>query len=71
MHRMAVYSEFMQKIYIVFYRDDGNREDCSVYYCWLVKATSDAEAKLKVVAKGDIFEDQIERLVAEEHEVLE
>ena len=30
--------------YLVFYADDGNREDCSVYYSVLVKARNKATA---------------------------
>lgn len=32
------------KYFLVFYDDDGSREACSVFYSWLVKASSEEEA---------------------------
>lgn len=35
------------KYYLVFTPDDGNSEDCNVYYSYLVIANDEAEAKKK------------------------
>ena len=42
-----------QLLWIVFYKDEGNREDCSVYYCFHTLAKDKKEAIEKVAkAKG-------------------
>lgn len=46
-----------QKFYIVFYSDNGGREDCSVYYSWLTQATSKQAAIKKVIASEGLDQD--------------
>lgn len=39
------------KFFLVFYKDNGNREDCSVYYSWLTQAATRQAAIQKVAVK--------------------
>lgn len=41
-----------KKYYLVFYSDNGNREDCNVYYSWLTRAET-KRAAIKRVAERE------------------
>lgn len=47
----------MDKYFLVFYADNGGREDCSVYYSFLTKAASKTAAIEKVRTKEDLGPD--------------
>jgi hypothetical protein len=49
------YSKKHTSYYLVYSYDNGNREDCSTYYCELVKASSD---KIYVMKKIYIYIDE-------------
>lgn len=52
-----------QKSYwLVFFADNGSREDCSVYYSWLVRAASAEQAIARVIrdeGEGDFGAQQM------------
>jgi len=55
------------KYWIVFYNDEGNREDCSVFYSYLVKAKTKKGA-IKITAK--MCDEKPSRLDAVEQKVI-
>lgn len=49
------------KYFLVFYKDNGGREDCSVYYSWLViDKDNKQDAIKKVCDKYDIEEEYLD-----------
>ena len=55
-------------VYIVFYADNGNREDCNVMYCRVVKAKTSKEA-IKKACK--VMNSEPEYLAAEKVTIIE
>lgn len=52
------------KYFLIFYSDNGGREDCSVYYSTLVIAKDKKEAMDKYIAAENLSADEISELEA-------
>lgn len=55
------------KFFLVFYPDNGSREDCSVYYSWLTLAKNRDEAIKKV---ADDIDEEVDNLDAEKMDII-